>query len=151
MPLPRILIIANKTFEADPLMGVLADPAARPPSVVELGTVVWPRVPQQALADIVARPRAAWVYGSDRQCLIEVWCIQDLMNPFLSYSNTGEKARALKSIFEFGKPADFVLSVGTAAFPDRDTSYNGCVVRRATGTIPAAWIRWSAPAWVSAS
>lgn len=128
MPIPRILIIANKSFEAEPLMGVLADPAGRPPSLTDIGTLQWPRYPQTSLTDMIPLPRAAFVYGSDRQCAVEIWCIQDLMNPFLSYSNTAEKARVLKSILEAGKAADFVLAVGTASGAGPETSYNGSVV-----------------------
>jgi hypothetical protein len=124
----RILIIANKWFEADPLMGVLSNPAARPPSITDLGTVVWPRVPQQSLADVIVRPRYTFLYGQERRSLIEIWCIQDLMNPFLSFSNTAEKARVLPTIFGYGKEPDFVIAFGTAGFPDAERSYNGEVV-----------------------
>lgn len=121
----RILIIANKWFEADPLLGVLADPAARPPSIVDLGATAWPRSPQQKLGDIILRPRCAFLYGKQTQCLVEVWCIQDLMNPFLSFSNTAEKARVLPVIFNYGKDPDFVVAFGSAGYPDPNTSYNG--------------------------
>ena len=60
--------------------------------------------------------------------LVEVWCIQDLMNPFLSFSNTAEKARVLPLIMQYGKPPDFVVAVGTAGFPDKQVSKNGSIV-----------------------
>jgi hypothetical protein len=148
----RILIIANKWFEADPLLGVLTNPAARPPSITDLGTVLWPRVPQQSLKDIVSRPRSAFLFGKDRSCLIEIWCIQDLMNPFLSYSNTAEKARVLPEVFSYGKEPDFVAAFGTAGFPDAVTTRNGNVVVGARTLLhnpyhnkPNAASNWNAP------
>lgn len=119
----RLLVIANKWFEADPLMGVLANAAARPPEIQGLGSVVWPRRAQTTLTDIIVRPRMATIV---LDWIVEVWCIQDLMNPFLSYSNTAEKARVLPAIIAYGKQPDVVLAFGTAATPGKASS-NGCV------------------------
>jgi hypothetical protein len=124
----RALIIANKRFEADPLMGVLANPESRPPSIVGLDCLAWPRGPQQTVGDVIMRPRASFLFGPNRTLLVEIWCIQDLMNPALSFSNTAEKVRVLPLIFSYGKPPDFVVAFGTAGFPDKETSQNGCAV-----------------------
>src|SRR5437588_4400678 len=107
MSFARIAIIANKRFEADPLLGVLANPESRPPTIRDLGQIAWPRAPQTSTNDVEFRPRAAFVYGAGSSMLVEVWCIQDLMNPFLSFSNTAEKARVLPLIMQYGKPPDF--------------------------------------------
>lgn len=128
MGFSRIVIIANKRFEADPLMSVLVNPESHPPAITDLGTIAWPRPPQTSTSDIDWRPRSAFVCGQDGTMLVEVWCIQDLMNPYLSFSNTAEKARVLPLIMSRGKSPDFVLAIGTAGFPDAQISKNGCVV-----------------------
>lgn len=126
MSYTRFLIIANKWFEADPLMDVLSNATARPPVIQDLGTVLWPRAQQTKLSDIIVRPRCAVNLGGD--FVMEVWCLQDLMNPFLSYANTAEKIRVLPQIFTYGKMPDFVMAFGTAATPSAEPGAGNVVI-----------------------
>jgi hypothetical protein len=128
MALFRLAIIVNKRFEADPLMGALVNAESRPPVINDIGTLTWPRKPQTSMNDVDFKPRAQFLFGADRALLVEVWCIQDLMDPAVSFSNTAEKARILPMIISYGNPPDFVVAVGTAGFPDKKVSKNGCVV-----------------------
>ncbi len=124
----RIVVIANKWFEADPLLFALSNPAARPTTFPHLENLLWPRTPQMTVGEIVARPRATLFLDPDRTVLVEVWCLQDLMNPFLSYSNTAEKARVLTVIASYGKPIDFVVAFGTAGSAKTGIDLNGNAV-----------------------
>ena len=121
------LIIANRAFEADPLVAVLANAAACPPGWPGFAQVNWPRI----AAGQGAGPRCALVVSSTR---VEVWCIQDLMDGTVpgGYSNTAEKARALKAIFAAAAGADAstpaaVIAFATAAAPGT-ASFNGGVM-----------------------
>jgi hypothetical protein len=108
----RILLVANKWFEADALMAVLTNSLARNPALGTPSQLGWPRTPQVGLEDIVRRPRATVAL---QQCVTEVWCIQDLMSPFIDYSNTAEKQRALFDILAYGAPPAGLIAFGTAA------------------------------------
>jgi hypothetical protein len=147
----RIVVVANKWFEADPLMSVLSNPAARPSNLPPLENLLWPRNPQTTVQDIVARPRATLFLDSGRNVLVEVWCIQDLMNPFLSFSNTAEKARVLATIATFGKTIDFVIAFGTAGSAMEDINENGDALVGSSVFVhnpykdPNSSSNWSAP------
>jgi hypothetical protein len=125
----RVLIIANKWFEADPLVYVFGSPSARPNDIRNVRTSSPSRPETQSAAEVTIRPRATFeLYGAGG----EVWCIQDLMNPAVigKYSNTLEKARVLPFIFSYGgelSPPALVIAVGTAATPVNLGSYNGSV------------------------
>lgn len=106
----RALIVANKWWEADPLIAVLSS-AFSAPSMVSF-------IPQNVVPGLRGHIEAA-------RGRVEVWCIQELMSPSKSGSNTEEKVRVLAPVLAEG---DIVLVVafGTAATPTEE-SYNGCV------------------------
>jgi hypothetical protein len=124
----RVVVVANKWFEADPLMSVLTNPAARPQGLPVLENILWPRAQQTSLGAILERPRATLFLDGERSILVEIWCLQDLMNPFLSYSNTAEKARVLSTIATYGKAVDFVVAFGTAGYALEGENLNGSTV-----------------------
>lgn len=122
----RVVAIANKWFEADAVMAVFANTSASPPVVQDYRNILWPRKAQTNMGEIVVRPRAAMLIGQDKLTIFEFWAIQDLMNPYLSFSNTAEKVRVLAQVFQYGQMPDLVIALGTAAVSETD-SFNGCV------------------------
>jgi len=129
-PTRRILVVANKRWEAAPLMAVLLETKAYPPGFpppVEILYVPPVTVPPP----LSPPPRARFLIG---QTAVEVWCLQDTMDPKASASSTLAKIQALPNIFKWQNPEwdaykapDLVIAFGTASFPS-ETSYNGCVV-----------------------
>jgi hypothetical protein len=124
----RIVVIANKTFEADPLMAVLGNDWARNPGLGIPREVLWPRAKPQDAVDIIARPRCLVDVGPQAtpSATIEIWCIDDLMTQAVNHSSSDNKAQALNAIADFGPTPDGVIAFGTGAFPG-DLSKNGCV------------------------
>lgn len=122
---PRILVVANKSWEADPLVNVLLGDRTRPGSLKDFVAVGHPliRPPGYADPDPPARPRITFKSGG---ASVEVWCIQDLMNPKVSGSSSAEKARVLPQVFKGDAPG-LVIAFGTAGFPD-SANLNGSVV-----------------------
>ena len=107
----RVLLIANKDWEVDPLVGVLRHPKARPKNLPA------PEYPNDgSKARIIIRAGAA---------IIEIWCISDLMSREKDPSSTAEKVRVLAEVFTGSTPA-LVIAFGTGSYPD-STSFNGCV------------------------
>jgi hypothetical protein len=124
----KILIVANKSWEADPLVSVLLNPQMRP----EPGFDNW-TVGAAGVSSTVggARPQGttpcprcvAMGYG----ITVEVWCIEDWMSGANHSSSKAKITQALPAIFGQGAAPDFVVAFGTASFAD-STSYNGCVI-----------------------
>jgi len=122
----RILVIANKWFEVDPLVAVLANSQARPSAITNLEYVFSsqevPAAPPEA-----PNPRQRFQVAG---YMVEVWCIQDLMNGAKAggYSNTQEKARVLPEVFSYEAelPA-LVVAFGTAASMPDGLIMNGSV------------------------
>ncbi|THJ17143.1 MAG: hypothetical protein CAF45_016675 [Nitrospira sp. CG24E] len=136
MPHKRVLVIANKSWEATALMNVLLEPKGCPsefPWPIKLSHPLPPRHDWQS-----PQPRGVFnfqgnVQNKPYEVRVEVWCIQDAMDPSVSPSSTKEKVRVLPKIFsgmETGVPTsnrpDLVIALGTACFPGAK-SYNGCV------------------------
>jgi len=132
----RVLIIANKNWEATALMNVLLEAKACPDKFPWPVKLTHPLPPQDD--SIPSKPRAVFHFqeesqGRNHDVQVEVWCIQDAMNPSVSSSSTKEKDEVLAVICFGGKAEigtdqgpDFVVAFGTAGFPG-ETSYNGCV------------------------
>jgi hypothetical protein len=101
----RILIIANRGFEADPLMAVLGNEQARHRHLSMPRQVVWPRTRPERDIDSVKRPRCVIDFEEQgtKVATIEVWCIEDLMSKAVNPSISDEKARVLSDILAFGK------------------------------------------------
>jgi hypothetical protein len=119
----RVLFIANKRWEADPLMGVLLQKEARP-QPFPWPEIFWAAPPKSGDPQPPCCPRAVFDFDSFQ---LEVWCLNDVMNPSVSSSSTLEKARVLDQLMASDKGApDFVVAVGTASCPDSRT-FNGSV------------------------
>ena len=137
-PYKRILIIANKDWEATALTNVLLDAKACPDMFPWPVKLTHPLPPQTVPTMSNAEPRGVFHFQGERQerthdVRVEVWCIQEAMNTWISSSSTKEKDEVLAVMYFGGKEEidndkepDFVVAFGTAGFPG-ETSYNGCV------------------------
>jgi hypothetical protein len=125
----RIMVIANKWWEADPLCGVLIHDRARPRGFDRFAYVSYPckRMPRPKPgdprpADPPAQPRMSFsCSGMD----VEVWCVEELMNPAESSSSTLEKVRVLQPVLS--QKADLVVAFGTAG-SRKQVAANGSVI-----------------------
>jgi hypothetical protein len=122
----RVVVVVNKWWECDPVINVLLHPDARPEQELD-----WPDIlnhprrqpPKEAKPPV---PRAVYKRANTN---IEFWCVSDFLEPFgKDYQSSSQyKADQLPKLFET-QPADLVIAVGTAAYPDPETSRNGSVV-----------------------
>ena len=120
----RILIFANKSWEADPLVGVLRNPRARPPDLPSCDPAPQVTVSLNDGRTIQVSARLALRTAN---ATAELWCIQDLMDPAKKSSSSEEKARVIPAVVANGPAPSLVVAFGTASFPDAG-SFNGCVV-----------------------
>src|SRR6266853_169097 len=128
----RVLVVANKWWECDPIMSVLLNNNVGP--APGLG---WPsflnhphRRPDQKNLPAESTwpvPRAIFTLSNSS---VEVWCISDLLGHLPDrpedQSSSERKIEQLPNIFVGQKP-NLVVAIGTAAFPS-DTSENGNVI-----------------------
>lgn len=158
----RIVIVANTYYEGDGLMAVLCNRWARNPKLGVPGDMIWPR----PVADIKAtppvqvdpRPRCRIVtqpQTGDTTALVEVWCLDDLMDKNINHGFSDNKEKAMDAIKNYAPsgqvldPPDGVVAFGTAAFPDI-VPYDGCAtvgsaiyVRDAQKDGPGEHSNWS--------
>lgn len=130
----RILVVANKWWEADPLCAVLIHDRARPKSFADFTFQGYPahraiKPPPNAPrpADPPATPRLTFNCNGDR---VEVWCIEELMNPAESSSSSLEKARVLPSAFAYGPTPALVVAFGTAGIREGVHANGSAVIGR---------------------
>jgi hypothetical protein len=130
MPQRRVMLIANKWWEADPLCWVLFHEKARPSVFSDFKIHNYPvqrilnRPTEPKPQDPPALPRFTF------KCIdatVEVWCLEELMNPAENPSSTSEKARVLPAAIASGPAPDLVVAFGTAGLK-AEVSMNGCVV-----------------------
>lgn len=107
----RALIVANKWWEADPLVATLSSAKTCPPALA-----------------FVHEDEGTGLRGyfQGARGRVEVWCVQELMGAAVSGSSTAEKAHVLPPLLSSDDIA-LVVAFGTAATPG-ETSRNGCVV-----------------------
>lgn len=115
----RIMVVANKHWEVDPLVSLLLSEDARPRESFESIEVVnHPFFMEdrkgpnpKALPRVEVRLKSPKAKGR-----LEVWCIEDLMNPKVSSSSTHEKHRVLGRAFGYESRSrpDLVIAFGTA-------------------------------------
>jgi hypothetical protein len=120
----RILIFANKTWEADPLVGVFRNDQARPPKFPDFDTPPQSTIP---LNDGSTKTVQARLVLKSTSATAELWCIKDLMDPARSASSSEEKARVLPYVTAIGPSPSLVIAFGTATIANAN-SYNGSVV-----------------------
>lgn len=123
----RVLVIVNKWWECDPVMGVLLHDNARPKDILK-----WPQTlnhprprPATPTVNKSPQPRAIFTFTNSS---VEIWCISDLLEDLAEkfQSSSERKMERLPQIFAGATP-DLVIAVGTAGLPAAVTE-NGCVV-----------------------
>jgi len=121
MNMKKILLVANKTWEVEPLLNALVNPEFKPASLPLPTVFNHPRKFNQGEQYI---PRV--VFDID-PLQIEVWCIQDCMNPACSGSSSEEKNRIMPYIFNYSlNELALVIAFGTAGMVT-EISENGSV------------------------
>jgi hypothetical protein len=127
----RILIMANKWWEADPLCGVLIHDKARPSSLTNFRYLrypaprpVRPKPGEPRPPDPKAEPRIIFECAG---ATIELWCLEELMNPAENSSSSLEKARVLPGAINYAAAPDLVIAFGTAGSRE-GVHINGSVV-----------------------
>jgi hypothetical protein len=125
------LIIANKWWETDPLCGVLIHDKARPSSLTNFRylrypapRLVKPKPGDPKPPDPKAEPRLVFDCAG---ATVELWCLEELMNPAESSSSSLEKARVLPGAITSGSTPDLVIAFGTAGSRE-GVHTNGSVV-----------------------
>lgn len=112
----NVVVLANKTFEADALMAALQSRDLRPTTLPK---------PMPPSADSGAGLRAYFAAPGVR---VEIWCLEDELPPTL---NSRQKSRSFYKVQTIPRiiPRDCscVIAFGTAATP-WETTYNGSVV-----------------------
>ncbi|HEU0077243.1 MAG TPA: hypothetical protein VFQ76_06315 [Longimicrobiaceae bacterium] len=133
----RVVLMANKWWEADPLCAVLIHDYARPKSLKLLSVVRYPsghplkpKAGDPRPPDPKVEPRLVFGYGDDVE--IEVWCLEELMNPAESSSSSLEKARVLPSAMEAGQSPALVVAFGTAGSREGVHANGSVIVGRRT-------------------
>jgi hypothetical protein len=126
----RVMVFANKWWEADPLCWVLLHERARPREFSDFKINNYPvqRLlddgPHPSIQDPPAFPRITFRY---RDAVVEIWCLEELMNPAENPSSAAEKARVLPAAIASGPTPDLVVAFGTAGSRP-GLHINGCVV-----------------------
>jgi hypothetical protein len=137
MAAKRILILANKDWDADPSIGVLHNAKARPDDknfpgekFPTFGPVPKVAIPLSNGGSKPVPARAALCCRNEAgiNVIAEVWCIRDLMDvPAKRSSSSEEKARVLPYLVKNGQEPAVIIAFGTATTPAA-RSLNGCVV-----------------------
>ncbi|MCF6407318.1 hypothetical protein L3C95_30770 [Chitinophaga filiformis] len=119
----RIVLIGNKSWEVEPILNALLNVRMRPQELKDPTLLNYP----WTFAQGTAKPRAVW--DSYEQITIELWCVQDIMDPKWNPSSSQGKHESLPKILQYRpeKP-DLVVALGTAALGLNGGNNNGCVV-----------------------
>jgi hypothetical protein len=119
----RILLIANKIFEVEPILNALLN-ATMNPAVLQSPPAI--NLPYLCDAGKYC-PRAIWTNFPGQQ--FELWCIQDIMPASSNYSSSSIKAAAMPNILAYATgDIGMVVALGTAASGSIQENNNGSVV-----------------------
>jgi hypothetical protein len=119
----RVLLIANKKWEVEPILSALLDETIRSPKLVNPSMLNYPMTyAQGAIA-----PRAVWNNYPSLQ--LELWCIQDILAPNWDPSSSQGKHEDLPKILPFSpEEPTLVIALGTGASGSETINQNGCVI-----------------------
>lgn len=123
----RILLVANKNWEVEPILNALLNKVMRSKNLPDPDTLNYP---WKYFAGSTS-PRAVWNIPTWNipSTTVELWCIQDIMDAKWNGSSSQGKNEDLHRIFDFrAEQPDLVIALGTAAFGDGTVNNNGCVV-----------------------
>jgi len=149
----RIMVVANKWWEADPLCSVLIHDKARPAGFTDFAYPHFPAKRRQSVpagaprpADPKPEPRLTFTLNN---AAVEVWCVEELMNAAENASSSAEKARVLPAAFAAGAAPDLVVAFGTAGSRP-NVNINGCVVIGSQVLVHDPWPAGAGPTdrWV---
>lgn len=119
----RIVLIGNKSWEVEPILNALLNVRIRPQELPNPTLLNYPWTFPQG----TAKPRAVW--DSYQQITIELWCVQDIMDPKWNPSSSQGKHECLPKILQYrAEKPDLVVALGTAALGLNGGNNNGCVV-----------------------
>lgn len=124
----RVLIIANKSWEAEPILNALLNVKFRPAGLTNPDTLDYPRKKNQG----EAFPNATWNIDDKR---VELWCVEHIMTPCPDiktfpgyYSSSAQKNIDLPKIFNYSTDEiSLVIAFGTAGYPV-GISKNGSII-----------------------
>ncbi len=118
----RILLIANKNWEVEPILNAILNAQIRDPQLPLPDTLNYP----WNFAPGTAQPRAIW--SSLSKATVELWCVQDIMDLKWNSSSSQGKHEDLPKILKYSQDQpSLVIALGTASSPTAD-NINGCVV-----------------------
>lgn len=119
----RILLIANKNWEVEPILNALLNYKIRPAELSNPTHLNYPWIYLQGSP----QPRAIW--NSFAGITIELWCIQDIMDAIWHPSSSEGKRDCLPKILNYRiESPDLIIALGTAGFGSETDNNNGCVV-----------------------
>lgn len=119
----RVLLIANKNWEVEPILSALLNYKIRPKELPNPSQLNYPFTFLQGSP----QPRAIW--NSFADVTIELWCIQDVMDSKWHSSSSQGKKECLPKIINYRteKP-DLVIALGTSGYGSETINNNGCAV-----------------------
>jgi hypothetical protein len=119
----RALIIVNRTREVEPILNALLNVRMRPEDLQNPDLLNYPWRLKQG----TVHPRAVWKdIGGVR---VEVWCIEDIMDPRWNSSSSEGKNAELPKLFQYlNIDPSLVIACGTAAFGRDAVQISGSVV-----------------------
>ncbi|HEY8919782.1 MAG TPA: hypothetical protein VIM87_25255 [Chitinophaga sp.] len=118
----RIVLIGNKSWEVEPILNALLNSTIRPQALPNPSQLNYP----WTFAQGTPKPRAVWDNFS--QATVELWCIQDIMDPQWNPSSSQGKHASLPKVLAYRQePPDLVVAMGTAALGLDNSNNNGCV------------------------
>jgi hypothetical protein len=119
----RALIVVHKCREVEPILNALLNVRMRPDDLQHPDLLNYPWRLKQG----TVHPRAVWKdIGGVR---VEVWCIEDIMDPRWNSSSSEGKNAELPKLFNYLNIApSLVIACGTAAFGREAAQMTGSVV-----------------------
>lgn len=119
----RVLLIANKNWEVEPILNALLNYRLRSADLPNPSQLNYPWTFLQGSP----APRAIW--NSFPGVTIELWCVQDIMDTNWNPSSSQGKNECLPRVINYRteKP-DLVIALGTAGYGSETEDNIGCVV-----------------------
>ena len=127
----NIMMIANKRWEAEPLFHGVVESRIRPQTLKPALRMYEPEIKAATFGGEPMPRLLATCQLPHIQARVQIWCIEDWMDPAAGGSNTPEKVRVLSRFFlaaekRFGTKPDVIAAFGTAGIPS-SVPLNGCV------------------------
>lgn len=119
----RVVIIVNKNWETEPILGTLLNYKIRPKELPNPTRLNYP----WTFSPGTGEPRAIW--DNFQNVTFELWCVQDIMNSQWHPSSSQGKNIELPRIINYrSEKPDLVIACGTSGFGSETENNNGSVV-----------------------